>query len=203
VHIAGQGVNENVRLSLNTRGYGGPGCGLGSIAKNFAPELIVSSPLSRSLQTALVMFDRCVATIFVCPALKELEIDDTEEGKFIDGSASCQGMTKTMLQAAVEAHPRSSGGLVDFSQVPEDIWYNPLQTYDEKCNQFSEFLQWLAARRERRIAVVTHGNLLSHWLQATFGHSEYAIGKFCMTESGESKTILTRNTDGVQHHIRD
>jgi broad specificity phosphatase PhoE len=160
IQVAGKGVNDGLRLSLGGRGYAGPVGGLQPVGQGFSPELIVTSPLSRALQTALVMFDRCRATILVCPALTELLEDDTQGGMHPDGMPNCQGMSRPMLQTAIEAHPRSSGGLVELADFDSDVWYDAHRSYESKCKRFGDFLRWLAARPERRIAVVSHGMLL-------------------------------------------
>jgi len=205
--VAGSGVSEadRVRLSAIKHGYEGPRGGLRCIGENFDPELILSSPLSRALQTAHVIFDRCKAPIVVCPSLKEIKLDETKGGKYPEGRPGCQGMPRSTLQAAVDAHPRSAGGAVDLGHLTEDIWYNPNQPFDEKCKNLEDLASWLATRKERRIAIVTHGKVLKKWVQATFGHAQFAIGELYIDAPmasgcalGNTQLLLTRCSDGVQ-----
>merc|ERR1712146_735723 len=98
-----------------------------------------------------------------------------------------------MLQAAVDAHPRSSGGVVDMSQLRDEVWYNPKQSFEDKCKELDEFMNWLATRKERRVAIVSHGGLLQHWVRAKFGHAEFAMGEFLSagtTTNTQSHVVL-------------
>lgn len=66
-------------------GYGGIQGGLNQITEAFAPELVVTSPLSRAIQTALVAFDHSDVPVLVHPHIKELKKDHTFNGRYPEG----------------------------------------------------------------------------------------------------------------------
>lgn len=204
--VAEKGIGGPLRDLLAERGYAGPVGGLQPVGEKFDPELIVVSPMARALQTALCMFDNHKAPMIVQTPLAELTKDATCSGKFPEGKAGCHGMTRTMIQAAVDAHPRSSGGKIDLSHIEQDSWCDPFRTFEDKQHSFAEFLQWLAKRPERKIAVVTHGGLLKYWLNARFEHCEYGVGDFSYDEDhaatdlkyGGTSVVLTNTSEGVK-----
>jgi hypothetical protein len=59
--------------------------GLSKIMQSFAPQLVVTSPLARAVQTALVTFDDSAVPVVVHPFIKELKKDYTFGGRFPDG----------------------------------------------------------------------------------------------------------------------
>lgn len=115
-------------------------------------DLIVVSPLRRTIQTALLLLPtECVGPnvpIIAYEGIRE-QLDD-----------DCN------FRRPIEVQSRDFPE-VDFSLIPpgED---SQLGRYNESAREVQaravEFLRWLAARPERRIAVVTHFEFLLHGL---------------------------------------
>ena len=124
------GVNEVERHELNPMGYGGIQGGLGRIVRDFNPEVIFSSPMSRGLQSAIVAFDWSKAPIVVHYGLKEIKAGDyTKGGTKPRGKPGSRCLPVSYLKEAVSRHPRSSGGTVDWSIMDSclsgrDDWFD-------------------------------------------------------------------------------
>ena len=124
------GVNEDERRELNPMGYGGIQGGLGQIVRNFDPEVVFSSPMSRGLQSAIVAFDWSKAPIVVHYGLKEIKAGDyTKGGTMPRGKPGSRCLPVSYLKEAVSRHPRSSGGTVDWSIMDHglsgrDDWFD-------------------------------------------------------------------------------
>ena len=177
VQAAGSGVEDDaLRLRLNEVGYGGVAGGLEPVGSAFEPELIVCSPLSRAVQTALVMFNHSSAPLIVHPALKEIKADYTAGGKFPGGKPGCQGLPRSALEAALAAHPRSSGASADTSLLNDD-WFDPHEPHASQTARVDEFERWLMSRPERSVAVVSHGGCLRYWLQRDLAHGQYCCAE--------------------------
>lgn len=173
VKAAGTGVEDEAeRLRLNEIGYGGVAGGLEPVGEAFAPELIVCSPLSRAVQTALVMFDSSDAPLVIHAAIKEIKDDYTAGGRFPDGKPGCRGLTRSALDAALAAHPRKSGACASTALLSEN-WFDANESHGCQTARLKEFERWLLARPESRIAVVSHGGCLRHWLQRDIAHGQY------------------------------
>ena len=121
-----------------------------------APELIVVSTLSRTMQTAALAFDGVpgAPTTFVSTELCRERIADHE----------CDHRRKRSV--LVKEFP-----FVDFSEVSEEgdtLWRirkesDPDEMNSDLCTERAvEFLSWLRGRPERRIAVVSHWVFFRH-----------------------------------------
>eukprot|EP00750_Incisomonas_marina_P033301 INCI9742.1.p1 GENE.INCI9742.1~~INCI9742.1.p1 ORF type:complete len:477 (-),score=91.15 INCI9742.1:119-1549(-) len=175
------GVNEDERRELNPMGYGGIQGGLGQIVRNFDPEVVFSSPMSRGLQSAIVAFDWSKAPIVVHYGLKEIKAGDyTKGGTMPRGKPGSRCLPVSYLKEAVSRHPRSSGGTVDWSIMDHglsgrDDWFDAHEPNATMRVKLSQFVNCLLKRPESRIAVITHGGALRTLLGISVDHSEFAI----------------------------
>lgn len=129
-------------------------------------DLLVASPLQRTLQTALLSFVPEIKRGLKVIALPELQ----EVGDY-----PCdRGSDIEILKKLMEGKP------VDFSHVP-DKWHikkGEWEPTDDKIKQrVSKVRQWLKARPEKNIVVVTHGGLV-HYLTGDWTDSGKFTGAF-------------------------
>eukprot|EP00241_Pyramimonas_parkeae_P015127 CAMPEP_0114291074 /NCGR_PEP_ID=MMETSP0059-20121206/8287_1 /TAXON_ID=36894 /ORGANISM="Pyramimonas parkeae, Strain CCMP726" /LENGTH=545 /DNA_ID=CAMNT_0001412537 /DNA_START=369 /DNA_END=2007 /DNA_ORIENTATION=- len=121
IRAASTGIDDTLRCQMNrVNGYGGIQGGLNQITEAFAPELVVTSPLSRAIQTALVAFDHSDVPVLVHPHIKELKKDHTFNGRYPEGKPGCAGTSLSLLRKAIDEHPRASGAPIDTSLVTEE-----------------------------------------------------------------------------------
>eukprot|EP00928_Gymnodinium_smaydae_P087318 TRINITY_DN71595_c0_g1_i1.p1 TRINITY_DN71595_c0_g1~~TRINITY_DN71595_c0_g1_i1.p1 ORF type:complete len:570 (+),score=72.35 TRINITY_DN71595_c0_g1_i1:57-1712(+) len=206
VQEAGAGIpDETLRLKMNMKGYGGLPGGLRRKAKEFGAELILCSPLARAIQTALVMFDESSAALLAHPKLKEVSKKGyAPTWKHPMGKPGSQGIGGKTLQHALYKHPRSSGAFADASLVPEH-WFDPHESWDGMRRGVSEFVAWLKARPERRIAIVSHGGFFKEWLKVEMSHGQYVEGVLAVDDDDDAchKFLLTKFSSGVQLYVDD
>lgn len=119
-------------------------------------QLVVSSPLSRAIQTSIVAFDHSPAPVIVHPDLKELKKDYTFNGRYPAGKPGCSGIPGSSLRDAVSRHPRASTAPVDTSLLDKrgELWFDPTQSHQSQLDELEGFVDWLSNRPEKRIAVV-------------------------------------------------
>ena len=178
--------DETERRELNQIGYGGVQGGLGSHVREFSPQLIVSSPMSRSIQSALVAFDWSTAPVVLHPGLKEIKQDYTKGGTLPKGKPGARCLPLSYLKNAMAKHPRSSGGKTDFSVMEEaldgvDDWFDPNETHETMCEQLNMACEFLLNRPEERIAVLTHGGVLRKILNLVVGACVSPLySRFCI-----------------------
>ena len=181
-------------------------------------DLVVVSPLTRTCETALHVFGRgrkpgCPAFLdagltppmspearqgLVTAAPRILVREECRErwGKFV-----CDG--RRPISAIIKEFPD-----FDFSEIghDEDIYYsgNERESDEHCCERAVAFLQWLNARPEKCIAVVTHSSFLRHLftqfggnlasddqdaLQRTAGNCELRSVVMCSHGVKESKAV--------------
>lgn len=202
--VAGDGIpDETRRLALNAKGYGGIRGGLRRKALEFAPELVLVSPLARAVQTALVTFDRSDAPIIVHPGLREISTKGyAPTPQHPRGKPGVQGLGWPDLQHALYRHPRSSKAFADASLVPEN-WFDPCESWDNMRRGVDQFSSWLATRPERRIAVVSHGGCLKEWLKVELSHGQYVEGELnpASEKHLRPRVILNQFSSGVAMHV--
>uniref|UniRef100_A0A7S0M519 Phosphoglycerate mutase-like protein n=1 Tax=Cryptomonas curvata TaxID=233186 RepID=A0A7S0M519_9CRYP len=110
-------------------------------------ELVVVSPLTRTLQTAMRT---------VPPSLHDVPFVATELCR--ERVTSCPADSRRPVSVLKKEFPA-----VDFSEVrtDEDLMFECMKEDSDACKQRGiKFLQWLAKRPETRIAVVTHSGFL-------------------------------------------
>eukprot|EP01065_Artemidia_motanka_P011709 TRINITY_DN16370_c0_g1_i1.p1 TRINITY_DN16370_c0_g1~~TRINITY_DN16370_c0_g1_i1.p1 ORF type:complete len:256 (+),score=46.50 TRINITY_DN16370_c0_g1_i1:127-894(+) len=117
------------------------------IASETSPELIVSSPLRRAVET-------CVMAYRGHSGVPRVFHEDVREQA---GKHTCDKRRDT--EEIVAEFP-----LFDASAIPERdvLWTEVRESKKELADRGASFMQWLKARPERNIAVVTH----SAWLAA-------------------------------------
>eukprot|EP00656_Telonema_subtile_P031357 TRINITY_DN3432_c0_g1_i4.p1 TRINITY_DN3432_c0_g1~~TRINITY_DN3432_c0_g1_i4.p1 ORF type:complete len:484 (-),score=70.94 TRINITY_DN3432_c0_g1_i4:475-1926(-) len=142
--------------------------GLQSLAADFQPDLVVCSPLSVCIQSALAAFDN--VPILVHPSLSTLRKKGlTESGQFPAGAPKYRGSTRSELMDSVL---RASAAEVDFEHLPEE-WYDPEADFKQRKAELKQLVPWLSQRPERKIAVVTHGPVIKRILGCKVGHGQY------------------------------
>jgi broad specificity phosphatase PhoE len=123
------------------------------------PELIVVSPLTRTLETALLCFGP--ATEDGTPWLVH-ELCRERWGKY-----TCDG--RRPISEIRQEFP----SCIDFDShchVENDESWTPERESDEHCHERGlRFVKWLCARPEQNIVVVSHSSFLKH-VFALFGH---------------------------------
>jgi len=136
------GVDDDERDELNAMGYGGMAGGLQQHVKQFNPQVILSSPMSRSLQSALVAFDWSKAPIVVHYGLKEIKADYTKGGTLPKGKPGVRCMPVSYLKETAARHPRSSKGAVDWTimenELELDDWFDPTETHQSMCKKLEK-----------------------------------------------------------------
>ncbi|KAL8766433.1 MAG: hypothetical protein Q9209_006809 [Squamulea sp. 1 TL-2023] len=127
-------------------------------------ELLVCSPLQRTIQTTLLAFDPEISRGVQCVALPEIQ--ETSDLPCDTGS------NIQILKEKFKNKP------LDLSLLPEDWnnnkgkWAPEQEAIERRCR---DARQWLRARNEKAIVVVTHGGLL-HYLTEDWAGSEQFQG---------------------------
>eukprot|EP00877_Chromochloris_zofingiensis_P012637 jgi/Chrzof1/7627/Cz02g30220.t1 len=168
-------------------------------ATGIAVDLVVTSTLTRALETAVGCFgshssstDRlseAAAAAAAAPALLMAELPGHPGKQAPHPAVSAVGVPKMMahelcrehlgVHPCDKRHPLSTKlqmfPAVDFSLVTEQ--HDPLwtlhhrETKEEICARGMQFLQWVMSRPERNIAIVSHSSFL-HFMLTNFGHHD-------------------------------
>ena len=175
-NVAGRANYENYKLEeyadslLSERGYEQCARAKEDIVRRNALvggtlELIVVSPLRRTLQTASLLFADKIGT--------SVEFVAVEHVREQTGAHPCDRRRSITEQKADFPH-------VDFSLIEDDV--DPLYCKYESVREPSEevakrvnaFWHWIASRKEKNIAVVTHSAYLRHFKWPTSDASAFA-----------------------------
>eukprot|EP01121_Diplochlamys_sp_Union-15-3_P013793 TRINITY_DN4330_c0_g1_i1.p1 TRINITY_DN4330_c0_g1~~TRINITY_DN4330_c0_g1_i1.p1 ORF type:complete len:209 (+),score=26.74 TRINITY_DN4330_c0_g1_i1:50-676(+) len=132
---------------------------------NLDVDIIICSPLRRALQTCFGLFTKNIPVI-VHPLCREM----------VDTACDLGSSVRSLKLECKGDH-------IDFSLVPEDVWFytpNKKISFDTYQNEFkktpwketSELLQerlnafqeWLRSRKESKIAIVCHSNFIKQWI---------------------------------------
>lgn len=141
-------------------------------------ELVIVSPLTRALETAQQIFSETPGSYggLVVPPSRVLVSEDCREryGRYV-----CDG--RRSVSELLEEFPT-----FDFSEMPSE--YDDLYTDErESAIQVQErairLLEWLSARPERCVAVVTHSEFLRH-LFGQFGDTLHEEDRTCLQRTG-------------------
>ncbi|KAG8464702.1 hypothetical protein KFE25_010070 [Diacronema lutheri] len=148
-------------------------------------ELVVVSPLSRAIETALLIFG------------------DAQSSVPFVSSELLREWNGLLLNAKRRRRPELAARFprVDFAGIPEsdESWTEVLEPADEVAERGVRFLEWLAQRPEREIAVVAHGGiyaqLFSHarvhddsaFLRRRFGNCEVRSAELSVRASEKGK----------------
>ncbi|KAG5463605.1 MAG: histidine phosphatase superfamily, partial [Olpidium bornovanus] len=141
------GKGEGEREEEEEGGEGGP-----------ALDLIVTSPLKRTLQTSLLGYRRYVdagVPVVVLPELQELGALPADTGSPL---ADLEAEFPRLSFERLEEIERASGGRPWYEKRGD---YAP--TLYAVARRTRRLVSWLLARPEENIAVVTHSGLL-HWI---------------------------------------
>ena len=125
--------------------------------KNNLPELIVVSPLTRAIQTAIIAFDNIDIPIICHPYLKEVGGSKLPENHF-------RGIVNLLNDKNL--HIYSLFDKIDFSLITSE-WSNSYEANNapRKVTYLSDkLLKWLLERPEKRILCVTHYNVIKNIL---------------------------------------
>mmetsp|Transcript_3546 Transcript_3546/g.4767 ORF Transcript_3546/g.4767 Transcript_3546/m.4767 type:complete len:303 (+) Transcript_3546:90-998(+) len=135
------------------------------------PQLVVVSPLTRTLQTAHIMFGGKDLPFLVHDLCRE------RHGKY-----TCdKRRTKTEILQDMKPIYESTNDIIDFNSFAyaseEDQDWGEHREPDDSCTgRGIKMMQWLATRPEKEIAVVTHSSWLKHLFRA-FGQAVHEKDK--------------------------
>lgn len=139
-------------------------------------ELVICSPLSRTMQTAVGVFggESCSNGVSVPPLMVE------NAGRPAVSSLNCPPfLAVEACRERLGVHPcdkrrsiteyRALFPAIDFSLIESDedvLWVPDVrETFESLAERGMKFIDWLWTREEREIAIVTHSGLLSHTLR--------------------------------------
>ena len=125
--------------------------------KNNLPELIVVSPLTRAIQTAIIAFDNIDIPIICHPYLKEVGGSKLPENHF-------RGVVNLLNDKNLQSY--SLFDKIDLSLITSE-WCNSYEANNapRKVTYLSDkLLKWLLERPEKRILCVTHYNVIKNIL---------------------------------------
>lgn len=143
-------------------------------------ELVITSPLTRTMQTAVGAFggDGYTDGIDVAPLMVA---DAANSGRPAISSLNCPSFLAVELcREHLGVHPcdkrrskreyESLFPAIDFSLIESDedtLWKEDIrETNDEVAARGMKFLKWLWTRKEKEIAIVSHSGFLFHTLSA-------------------------------------
>ncbi|CAN8311871.1 unnamed protein product [Cochlearia groenlandica] len=122
-------------------------------------ELVVTSPLTRAMQTAVGVFgneDKQPNGSIISPPILALDVARDRNGLRPADNRRKVSEYKTLFPT------------IDFSQMEseEDILWNPhvRESEEEMSARGLEFMTWLWKRPEKEVAIVSHGIVLQHML---------------------------------------
>ncbi|KAL5254621.1 hypothetical protein ACHWQZ_G014159 [Mnemiopsis leidyi] len=122
------------------------------VERGYQPEIILVSPLTRTLQTATGGFFDQAVKLEACSLITELCDAKCNEGQPV-------------------SQLRRIWHYVNFLQTPE-IWWPEYESQEELYNRVSTFKKWIAYRPEQNIAIVSHGGFLYALLRQYFANCE-------------------------------
>ena len=128
-------------------------------------ELVVVSPLSRTLQTASHIFHNTSIPIIAHELLRE----------WPQGGHTCN-------KRADKSHLEKTFPQIDFSQLNSDtdnIWCNEIESLSNLQNRCNQMKKWLTLRSENNIAIVGHNSYFNTFLYNIKDESEEVHLKHC------------------------
>jgi len=144
-------------------------------------ELVVSSPLRRTVQTALGAVKPWIESVAGRRVLLNADLQET-------GDVRCD--TGSPLEELKE-YFKDDGGLLNFDELWAG-WHLKqgefVDTGPALRNRLQRFTAWLLARPEKHILVVAHHNLLVILLGVTFLNCE--VRQFFLREDGTYEAIM-------------
>jgi len=177
--------DEALRLELNKQGYGGRKGGLQALLESFQPEVVLSSPISRALQTAMCAAANLEVPIVCLATLREISKAP---------KPGTTGITRSALQSALASMPE--GAKVDLSQLDE-VWCDLEEPREVTVANICAIPDMLKGRPEKRIAVISHGGLCKKLLKAEMGHGQYVVAEV----TSDARILITEWSPGVQPYV--
>ncbi|KAH9623875.1 hypothetical protein KSS87_008763 [Heliosperma pusillum] len=167
-------------------------------------ELVITSPLSRTMQTAVGVFggEGCTERMDVLP-LMVANAGNSDHAAI--SSLNCPPiMAAELCREHLGVHPcdqrrhihqyQCMFPAIDFSQIESDedvLWKADVrETKAEVAERGMKFMNWLWTRNEKEIAVVTHSGFLFHTL-SRFGNDCHPLIKddMCKRMTGSNASI--------------
>jgi broad specificity phosphatase PhoE len=130
--------------------------------KHNRPQLIITSPLRRTIQTTIAAFGDLRPSI---PIICHPDIQETHAGE-----RPCD--TGTPTTGLIEEF---GGGLIDFSSLQENWWdLDGIEDGTEWAlsKRFDRFTSWLSKRPEDRIIIVAHKGVFKRMHRRVFKNCE-------------------------------
>mmetsp|Transcript_17 Transcript_17/g.55 ORF Transcript_17/g.55 Transcript_17/m.55 type:complete len:373 (-) Transcript_17:99-1217(-) len=141
-------------------------------AWNIRPELVVCSPLTRSIQTAAIMFAEDIssgrARLVIRPELREFFADFQDaRGRPLSRLQQCPRL-QALAPWPMVAEALSDEATAEWREAWNEAWAcGPGGAWQEHCNsgeRLGAFTAWLSGRPEERIAVVSHWGTINNFL---------------------------------------
>jgi broad specificity phosphatase PhoE len=133
-------------------------------------ELVVVSPLNRTLETAL----HCFAHLVTPATSKDKDSMETKRGKVpfvaVESLREQTGKHPCDRRVSIKLKQKEFPQ-IDFQEIAhdEDPYYSKhgksREPQDSVIERIGEFMKWLEARPEKEIAVVSHGSYLLYLFQ--------------------------------------
>lgn len=154
-------------------------------------DLIVASPIKRTVYTALLSFENTISnkkmTVITLPELQETS------------DAPCDtGSDKAELEREFEGQPVDLALVVPGWNVKQGRWAPAAEAIEERCRVARN---WLRARSEKDIVVVTHGGYL-HYLTDDWSDSGKFAGTYCPVFASEFSTKRSAGTGWANTEFR-
>ena len=128
------------------------------------PELVIVSPFTRTLQTAHILFGGQRIPFMVHDLCRE------RSGKY---TCDKRRTTTEILKDVLPMYEQTNDATIDVSYgypTEEDLyWSEERESSESVIQRCIDFIQWLASRPEREVAVVTHSSWLKHLFRHDFG----------------------------------
>ncbi|CCG82348.1 Phosphoglycerate mutase family protein [Taphrina deformans PYCC 5710] len=157
------------------------------------PQVIFTSPLTRTIQTSKIGFKNKAASCDIIPVAELQE----------NSAMPCD--TGSKLHIVKERFPD-----LDFSRVPQN-WNNKRGPWEDSQTALSARAQklrdMLAERPEERIAVVTHGGFCSYLIgtYTRFNNAECREFDLCKVDGGAWKFLSASSTEEkiIEKHVEE
>ncbi|KAL7581506.1 hypothetical protein ACA910_022075 [Epithemia clementina (nom. ined.)] len=133
-------------------------------AKHIHPELVVVSPFTRTLQTAHILFGGKGIPFMVHDLCRE------RSGQFTcDKRRPKTEIMKETLPMYQQTNDAPINTAYGYPTEEDENWTEEREPPESVIRRNIAFMEWLASRPEREIAVVTHSSWLKHLFRHDFG----------------------------------
>ena len=133
--------------------------------KNINFDLMVCSPMTRTLQTFDIIFPKPISNTIILPLIRE----------YLEHSCDV-GRQPHLLKKDFPNH--------DFSHINKYWWNNDIPINEKKINhetineldmRVEKFKNWIKKREEKTIAVICHGTFISRIIHFFLNNCEFEI----------------------------